>query len=282
MFYLINKPTAFTSFDVIRKLRKITGIKKMGHTGTLDPLATGWLLIATDNSTKLISRLENCAKTYVFTVDVSITSPSLDLEWNITPVDISTMQDHSNDAVASFLMSQISQLPPKYSAIHIWGKRAYDLVRKWVEFDIEQRPIEVSHVEILDKVLPKITIRLTISAGGYIRSFAPIIGDFFWVPGGGCITYLHREKVGDIDLSNAMGFDDFDIKKIVPYHKIFAHIREYHLDPVYKKPLIDWLVLDIGSPAERNSKEEILIYCDDICSLAHWTPWGIEVIKNYV
>ncbi len=80
MFYLINKPSGFTSFDVIRKLRKITGIKKMGHTGTLDPLATGCLLIATDNSTKLISRLEMDTKTYLFTVDMGLTSPSLDLE----------------------------------------------------------------------------------------------------------------------------------------------------------------------------------------------------------
>ena len=80
MFFLINKPLGFTSFDVIRKLRGMTGIKKMGHTGTLDPLATGALLIATDNSTKLISRLEMETKTYVFTVDISITSPSLDME----------------------------------------------------------------------------------------------------------------------------------------------------------------------------------------------------------
>ena len=80
MFYLINKPTTWTSFDIIRKFRSITGIKKVGHTGTLDPLATGALLIATDNSTKLISRLEMESKTYIFTVDVSISSPSLDME----------------------------------------------------------------------------------------------------------------------------------------------------------------------------------------------------------
>lgn len=254
----------------------------MGHTGTLDPLATGWLLIATDNSTKLISRLENCTKTYIFTVDVSITSPSLDLEWNITQVSIDTLLDHSNEDIVRFLMDQKLQLPPKYSAIHIWGKRAYDLVRKWVDFDIEKRPIEVSQVEILDKTLPKITIRLTISAGGYIRSFAPIIGDFFWVPGGGCITYLHREKVGNIDLTNSMGFDDFDLKNMIPYHNIVSHIKEYHLDPIYKKPLIDGLIIDIGSPVERDSGEEILIYCEDLCSLGHWTAWGIEVIRNYV
>ncbi len=282
MFFLINKPSWFTSFDVIRKLRKITGIKKIGHTGTLDPLATGALLIATDNSTKLISRLENTIKTYVFTVDMSITSPSLDLEWDISTVDLDGICDHSNDEIVTFIENQIWQLPPKYSAIHIGWKRAYNLIRKWVDFDIEKRPIQVTEVEILEKKLPTITIRLTLSSGGYVRSFAPIIADFFGVPGGGCITYLHREKIGKIDLSHAMEFETLDLSNTIPYSLLFDKIPEYHLDSKYKNNLIDGLIIDIGNQEERNSKGEILIYCDDICSLWHWTAWGIKVIKNYV
>lgn len=260
----------------------MTGIKKMGHTWTLDPLATGCLLIATDNSTKLISRLENCTKTYVFTVDISITSPSLDLEGNISEVNIENMQDQESTDLKIFLENQTSQLPPKYSAIHIWGKRAYHLVRKGIDFDIDTRPIQVDDVIIVEKNLPKVTVSLTISAGGYIRSFAPLIGDFFWVPGGGCITYLHRERVWNIDLTNSMGFDDFDLNNMIPYHTIISHIKEYHLDPIYKKQLIDGLIIDIGSLIERESNEELLIYCDGICSLGHWTISGIEVIRNYV
>lgn len=282
MFYLINKPSGFTSFDVIRKLRKMTGIKKMWHTGTLDPLATGCLLIATDNSTKLISRLENSTKTYIFTVDMSITSPSLDLEWDVTDVNIESIYDQPNADIIRFLESQTSQLPPKYSAIHIWGKRAYDLVRKWIDFDIAERSIQVTDVTIVEKSLPKITIRLTISSGGYIRSFAPLLADFFGVPDGGCITYLHREKIGDIDLTHSMGFDDFDRDHIIPYDLLATHISRYQLDTKYKKPLIDGLIIDIGTPEERNSGEEILIYCDNLCSICHWTPDGIEVIKNCV
>jgi tRNA pseudouridine55 synthase len=282
MFYLINKPSGFTSFDVIRKLRKMTGIKKMWHTGTLDPLATGCLLIATDNSTKLISRLENSTKTYTFTVDIGITSPSLDLEWDITDVNIESILDQSNDDLIQFLENQKSQLPPKYSAIHIDGKRAYDLARKWIEFDIQERLILVTNVRIIEKILPKITIELTISAGGYIRSFAPIIADFFWVPGGGCITYLHREKVGTIGLTRSMGFDDFDKDNIIPYDLLMTHIERYYLDPIYKKPLIDGLIIDIWTPEERNSEKELILYCGDLCSICHWTPDGIEVIKNYV
>jgi hypothetical protein len=79
-----------------------------------------------------------------------------------------------------------------------------------------------------------------------------------------------------------MGFEDLDITNTIPYPILFTHIREYHLDARYKKPLIDGLILDIGTPEDRISGEEILIYCEDICSLGHWTEGGIEVIRNYV
>jgi tRNA pseudouridine55 synthase len=282
MFFLINKPIGFTSFDVIRKLRGMTGIRKMWHTGTLDPLATGALLIATDNSTKLISRLELESKTYLFTVDIALSSPSLDMEWDIETVDISNIENHTHAELKEFLENQITQIPPKYSAIHIDGKRAYELVRKWKQFDIPERPISVSRVEIVDISLPQITIRLTISAGGYIRSFAPIIAEFYGVPSGGCITALHREKIGNIDLARSMGFDNLDITNTIPYWDLLSHIPSYELDISYRKPLIDGLIINTGTSSERVSWSEILISCGDLTSLGKWTPWGIEVIRNYV
>ena len=121
MFYLINKPLGYTSFDLIRKLRKITGIKKMGHTGTLDPLASGCILVATSDSTKLISRLENQVKRYIFTVDISIFTPSFDLDIKNEPIpcDTANLIDHSVQELQEFIESQTTQIPPKYSAIHI-------------------------------------------------------------------------------------------------------------------------------------------------------------------
>lgn len=253
----------------------------MGHTGTLDPLATWCLLIATENSTKLISRLENNQKTYLFTVDISITSPSLDLGTETDDVSIEDIEDHSYEEIITFLQNQTSQLPPKYSAIHISGKRAYDLVRAWKEFEITKRSIQVSHIEIVDKKLPKITIRLTISSGGYIRSFWPIIGNFFgtnwW-----CITSLCREYIGNLSLKNCQYIDTFDSRKIIPYNKLFPQIKEYSLDPCFKKKLIDGVKIDIGSDGERKSWEEILIQCDEIRSIGRWTSDGIEIIRNYV
>lgn len=283
MFYLINKPLGYTSFDLIRKLRKLTWIKKMWHTGTLDPLASGCILVATEDSTKLISRLENQIKRYIFTVDISIFTPSFDLDIKNEPIqcDLSNLIDHSIEELQEFIESQTTQIPPKYSAIHIEWKRAYDLARKWKEFDMVARPIEVQNVKIIEKKLPCITIELTISSGGYIRSFAPLIGSFFgstwW-----CITYLCRTEIWELRIEDCQNIDAFKTSVIVPYNKLLSHIKEYHLDAKYKKPLIDGLVLDIWSPEERSSGEEILVYCDDLQSLCKWTIWGIEVIKNYV
>lgn len=130
MFYLIDKPLHMTSFDVIRKLRKILNTKKIGHTGTLDPLATGCLLIATENSTKLIPELENTHKRYEFTVQLDGKTASLDLGTEIIPVDIRHIQQKTPETIKIFLESQTQQIPPKYSALHINGKRAYELARQ--------------------------------------------------------------------------------------------------------------------------------------------------------
>lgn len=253
----------------------------MGHTGTLDPLATGCLLIATENSTKLISRLENHQKTYLFTVDTSIISPSLDLGTETDRVSIENIKDRSNDEIITFLENQTTQLPPKYSAIHIGGKRAYELVRAGKEFDISERNIQISDVEIIEKALPKITIRLTISSGGYIRSFWPIIGDFFgtrwW-----CITHLCREYIEKLSLTSCQSIDNFDSKNIISYSELFPKTKEYHIDPSFRRNLIDGVIINIGTTEERNSGEEIFIQCSDVRSIGRWTSAGIEVIRNYI
>jgi tRNA U55 pseudouridine synthase TruB len=117
-----------------------------------------------------------------------------------------------------------------------------------------------------------VTIKLTISAGGYIRSFAPIIAGFFGVAGGGCITALHRERIGNIDLTRSMGFDDLDMNNTIPYEDLLTHITFYELDTIYQKPLIDGLIIDVGTTNERESGNEILVSCGNTISLGKWTP----------
>lgn len=165
MFYLIDKPLGFSSFDVLRKLRKILRIKKLGHCGTLDPLATGLLLVATEKSTKLIPLLETLEKRYEFTVRMDGTSESLDLGTPVSTVDTSGFHTRSSEEIRSFLESLTSQIPPRYSALHIDGKRAYELARAGEDFDLKPRPIQIRNIEISGQTDPySLTLSLDVSS----------------------------------------------------------------------------------------------------------------------
>lgn len=178
MLYVIYKPKGITSFDIIRTLRKKLQIKKMGHIGTLDPSATGVMLIAVGNSTKLIPYLEGGDKTYTFCVDMSGTSASLDDESPITHTKWQHAHTMPQEAIVHKLLSTTHQVPPIYSAIHVNGKRAYKLSRKGRDFTLPERPIQVHTAEVLQYILPEITLRIRLSSGGYIRSFAPVIANW--------------------------------------------------------------------------------------------------------
>jgi tRNA pseudouridine55 synthase len=278
MFYLINKPLWISSFDVIRKLRRITGIKKMGHTGTLDPLAAGCLLIATENSTKLIPLLEKQTKTYIFEVDISLSSDSLDLGTPTTIHDISSIRHRSPEELRDLLLRETSQIPPKYSALHIDGKRAYDLVRTGIDFEIPSRPIEISDVKILDLSLPRIQIQLSISAGGYIRSLAPVIALFFGIHDGGCITRLQRTRIQDIDIHDAQDLEYFDVSRCIEYTVLFPQIPLYTLDTSSRADLLNGKNI----PLNEDDIDQIFVKCGDILSLGRIQNHILNVIRNHV
>lgn len=194
MFYIIDKPLGISSFDVIRKLRKLLNIKKMGHAGTLDPLATGVMLIATEKSTKLLHLLDNSYKEYIFTVRFDGKTDSMDLGTPIEPVDIENYIEKSDAEICKFLLSQKTQIPPKYSALHIDWVRAYTLARAGEIFELKERSIHVKDVEVLKKTSHSIELRMTLSSGWYVRSFAPLLWRFLWVEWG-YITMLRRTKI---------------------------------------------------------------------------------------
>ncbi len=181
MFYLIDKPIGISSFDVIRKLRRILNVRKMGHIGTLDPLASGCLLIATKGSTKLIPLLEHSKKEYIFTVRLDGKSNSLDQWTPIEDIPTDNYRERSSEEIKIFLLSQTSQVPPQYSALHIDGTRAYTLARNGEIFSLKERKIHIDDVEIISMSTFSIEIRMILSSWGYVRSFAPILWEFFWV-----------------------------------------------------------------------------------------------------
>jgi tRNA pseudouridine55 synthase len=204
---LINKPLRWTSFDVVRKLRGILKIKKIGHAGTLDPLATGLLILCTGKMTKQIDTFQAQAKEYTGKMILGQTTPSYDLETAPTPPqDISGISEQMIRGVTSQFTGSISQIPPLHSAIKVEGKRAYKLARAGSDAKLKPREVTISTFEITDINLPEVGFRVVCSKGTYIRSLAHDMGQALGV--GAYLSELCRTRIGDFLLKDAQTLDE--------------------------------------------------------------------------
>jgi tRNA pseudouridine55 synthase len=203
---LINKPYEWTSFDAVNKLRYKLKIKKIGHAGTLDPLATGLLIICVGKMTKRIEEFMGMEKEYTGTFVLGQSTPSHDLETEIDEQrDISGLtQDKIHEATRPFI-GKISQLPPIHSAIRVGGKRAYQFARKGKPLELQPREVEVNTFEITSIELPRVGFRIVCSKGTYIRSIARDFGNALGV--GAYLTELCRTRIGSFRLEDAMEID---------------------------------------------------------------------------
>lgn len=206
---LLNKPLGWTSFDVVNKLRKKLKIKKIGHAGTLDPLATGLLVICTGKMTKQIDGYQAQEKEYTGKLILGQTTPSHDLETPVTePVSIEHLSESDLITAAKKFQGTIQQVPPLHSAIKIDGKRAYAFARKGKEVELKPREVVVSTFEITEVQKPTITFRIVCSKGTYIRSLARDFGNELGV--GAYLSELCRTRIGDFKLEQAFTLDDIN------------------------------------------------------------------------
>ncbi|MBR3871687.1 MAG: tRNA pseudouridine(55) synthase TruB [Paludibacteraceae bacterium] len=209
-----DKPLGWTSFNLVNRVRGVLsrhiGVKKLkvGHAGTLDPLATGVMILCTGKNTKLIESFQYQTKEYVATIKLGATTPSFDLE---TEIDAEYPVEHiTEDLVKQTLnkfIGEIKQIPPTYSAIKINGKRAYEYARKGDEVELKPKTLVIDEIELLDYKMPEIVVRVVCSKGTYIRALARDIGEA--LNSGGHLTALRRTKVGDIRVENCLQYDDF-------------------------------------------------------------------------
>lgn len=200
---LINKPYEWTSFDAVNKLRYKLKIKKIGHAGTLDPLATGLLIICVGKMTKRIEEYMGMEKEYTGTFVVGQSTPSHDLETEIDEQwDISGLTEEKIRTATLPFIGKISQLPPVHSAIRVGGKRAYQFARKGKPLELQPREVEVSEFEITAIELPRVTFRIVCSKGTYIRSIARDFGKALGV--GAYLTELCRTRIGTFKLEDAV------------------------------------------------------------------------------
>ena len=201
--FLIDKPLEWTSFDVVKKVRNALRIKKVGHAGTLDPLATGLLIVCAGKMTKQIETFMGQEKEYTGTFVLGSTTESFDLEKPVIPVaDASSISlDRVKKAVQQ-LTGPILQVPPMHSAIKVNGKRVYESARAGKEVKMEARPVEVREFEITRFEGGEIDFRISCSKGTYIRSLARDLGELLGV--GAYLKKLCRTRIGDYRLEDAM------------------------------------------------------------------------------
>ena len=211
----IDKPLKWTSFAVVNKLRyhisRKMGVKKIkvGHAGTLDPLATGVMIICTGKATKRIEEFQYHTKEYIATLQLGATTPSFDLEKEI---DATYPTEHITremvEEVLKKFIGTIEQVPPVFSACKVDGKRAYDLARKGDEVELKAKTLVIDDIELLECNLPEIKIRVVCSKGTYIRALARDIGQA--LDSGAHLTGLIRTRVGDVKLEDCMKIEDFE------------------------------------------------------------------------
>ncbi|MDE5675366.1 MAG: tRNA pseudouridine(55) synthase TruB [Muribaculaceae bacterium] len=214
----IDKPLGWTSFDAVKRVRGAIQRRlhlkkfKVGHAGTLDPLATGVLIVCTGRATRKIEELQNGDKEYVATLHLGATTPSFDLE---TEIDSHYPWEHITrklveDTLPDFT-GKIMQVPPVFSAVKVDGKRAYNLARKGKEVVLKAKPLEIKEMELLDFSLPEITLRIVCSKGTYIRALARDLG--LALGSGAYLTGLRRTRVGNVSIGDCLPINEI-IEKI--------------------------------------------------------------------
>lgn len=205
---LIDKPLDWTSFDVVKKIRYLIKIKKIGHAGTLDPLASGLLILCTGKKTKSIEQFMADEKEYTGTFTLGQTTDSYDLETEPTePVDISHLTPNQVKEATEPFTGTIEQIPPMHSAIKVDGKRVYKLARQGKRIELKSRAVTISEFEIVKVDLPKVDFRVVCSKGTYIRSLASDFGQHLGV--GAHLSALRRTRIGDQHVSDAWQLTDF-------------------------------------------------------------------------
>ncbi len=206
---LINKPLQWTSFDAVKRIRSLTQILKIGHAGTLDPLATGLLIVCTGKFTKKINEYMGMEKEYTGSFTLGATTPTYDLEKepeNLT--DIAHLTEEKIIATTQIFTGNILQVPPIHSAIKKQGERVYHAARRGEEVILEPRPVTIHSFEITKIDLPKVYFKVVCSTGTYIRSLAHDFGKALGV--GAYLSGLCRTRIGEFKIEDASSLEEME------------------------------------------------------------------------
>ncbi|MCA6071374.1 MAG: tRNA pseudouridine(55) synthase TruB [Endomicrobium sp.] len=221
---LVNKPSGVTSFKVTHKIRKILNVRKAGHCGTLDPSATGLLLVLIGKATRLQGSFMKKDKIYTSSFLMGITTDTGDLDGNI--ISKSSILDVDIEKIAEAVETfrgEILQIPPMYSALKRNGKKLYELARRGIEVERKPRKVTIKQFNILSYKHDILNVKVFCSSGTYIRTLAKDLGDLLGC--GATVKTLRRDVIGVFDVKNALSFDDLEslgkiMEKLTPYEKL--------------------------------------------------------------
>ncbi len=205
---LLDKPRKWTSFKVVHTIRKAISVKRVGHTGTLDPLATGLLIILTGRNTKQMMNFEGLSKTYTGTFLLGKSSPSMDTETEMTNNDLpENLNDELIFKTRDMFLGSLKQIPPMYSALKVNGKKLYDLARSGKEVERKPRKVQIFRFEITRINIPEVHFDIRCSKGTYIRVIANDFGEKLGC--GAVLSKLRRTEIGDLSVEDALSVNEF-------------------------------------------------------------------------
>ncbi|MEN2737921.1 tRNA pseudouridine(55) synthase TruB [Microbacterium sp. X-17] len=223
----VDKPGGITSHDVVARARRALGTRKIGHAGTLDPMATGLLILGVGAATRLLTFLVGLDKTYTATVRLGVATDSDDADGEVTgETDAAGVERARIEAAMTALTGRIAQVPSTVSAIKVGGRRAYDLARAGEEVELAAREVVVSRFALLDlrpvgRALD-LDVVVDCSSGTYVRALARDLGAALGV--GGHLTALRRTRIGDFDVADAAGLDALDPQRLLPPAEVAARV----------------------------------------------------------
>lgn len=250
-FLNLNKPAGMTSHDAVNLVRKIFSTRKVGHAGTLDPAARGVLPVAVGRATKFIEFLTAREKSYRAEILFGIATDSGDLEGNVifrAEIFTSPTRDEFAAALKNFV-GEIEQTPPKFSAIKINGRKAYDLARKNLSFDMPTRRVKIFRIELVAISEISATIEIDCGAGTYIRSLAVDIGEKLQLPT--TLKSLIRLRVGDFDLVAAKNFDELTAESLIPIADCLQHLPTFELPENRIRAFLNGLPTTVNAADEK-------------------------------
>ncbi|OFI07732.1 tRNA pseudouridine synthase B [Clostridium acetireducens DSM 10703] len=280
----VYKLVGMTSFDVVRKVRNISNTKKVGHTGTLDPEASGVLPICIGKATKIVDYIMNEDKIYKAKLKLGIVTDTYDKEGNIIENNEVNVSEEEINFVINDFIGNIKQIPPMYSAIKVKGKRLYDLARKGIEIERKPRDITIHYIKILNINIPYVDIEVFCSKGTYIRSLCYDIGKKLNC--GASMWALERIKTGGFQVHNSIEIDKLDktniLNYLIPIDEALYKYDKIYLDIKYKNLVLNGVVLKDYNVLKNLHKDKIYrVYLQDnsFIGLGKYSEYGFKIIK---